>query len=715
MSAPDQHVLFLNYQGSFPAPFLVNDISRQSAPDFIPRFNTGGQGLQDSDLMHTDEISFDGGMFQPYYVDSNKVNYLQGLIDPPTGKIYPAFPRPVQGFDSYIGTDQSFTAKADTYYGAYVAQRRGSTNKLYHIASSGAFTTIALPAAISGSAAPITSLVFWKKYLFVAGETSSSTYFNLHRYNIDTGTWQDVSGYGVYWFELRNSLYHINRSSMIYLGSNLEAAAAATWTAVKSVGPTSQATDLPRGVVDFNGAAWIAKASGLYRFDGVDVVKILDMPINNLTLFNGALYFNIHNLLYRFDGSTLEKLQDFSADSSTIQALGATTNHLAIATIRTDTTHYSTFSSTNNYVVHYYDGASFFVAATYNDTTNSGDIDLFFTSGTTLYVTKRSTATSTNKSYMMSIGSYRSDFGLQRNIYVITSDLDNNLPNISKTLHGVRVMFEELGTNDSIEVQASFYRDGNWTSRSNLGTINSSSVDTSGNQENFLDLVSSSVNRRYEKLRLYIKVTAAADSEITLRSIGYDYLIVPKRRYRWVLDIAPSSDSITDNQNAIPSPVSTRVYSNNVHTDRILQYFHDENLFYFCGPDYATTTTSYTSSDLEFTLSGSLPYWSFYYDSSAARPYLVIESDNFSGGYEVLRISSASILNGGIMTVTVRERDFVTDPAAIASGAKVYLAHRATITRLLNDRISLDANNRVNDGLHSELEHHWKLEITQAE
>lgn len=524
---------FLLYKpddGAMPVGFTTERLIIGEADNFAPRItSTRGETDLDSTLHHTFDLT---AGFNKLFTEENQNYRVFGHYNELDGTLYPSLSwSTFSTGSSYLGSNAWWSAKCTTHMASYVAFRENGTNKLYRVTASGV-TAVTLPAAISGASVEITSLLFHKGYLWVAGENSSN-YFNLHRYNIAANTWQDVSGYGVFWFKLRDNLYHINRTSGIYLGSNLESSGSASWTLLKIAGASNPTTDLPVAALDWNGAAWIAKRSGLYRFDGVDVVQIFDFYPQYLTPYNGALYFVTNGYLYRFNGSLLEKIQYFgSADQVT--DLQMHLDRLYIMTVP-DTATYKFSGSSNDGTVDTrifeFDGVHFRVIDEVDE--SAAVFKLASVGNLLLVLLGSSTSTSSGVRYYDFSKRYQATTAGAVKSYIITADYDGDLPNITKLLRRVQVDLDNPASTDQVTLQMQRYLDGDWSSWSSVFTLTPSASSDQANTFTFplrSDLTTATA-ATFEKIRLRVSlVPTATGSTASLRSVTLHYTLHPRVR-----------------------------------------------------------------------------------------------------------------------------------------------------------------------------------------
>lgn len=534
-------LLYKPEDAAFPVGVAAEGLTISEADTFSPRItSTRGETDLDSTLHHTFPVN---NGFNKNFTEDNQNYRVVGNYNAVDGNLYPKLPyTSLSSTSTYLSSDTSWTARATTYNALYIALREGSTNALYKITNAGVASKITLPAAISGSASPITSIVFHKNYLFVAGETASATYFNLHRYNITANTWQDVSGFGVFWFKLRESLYHINKSSNIYLGSNLEAAGSATWTAIKVAGVSDQNTDLPDSALEWNGAAWIGKQSGLYRFDGVDVVQIFDKYPQFLRSHQGALYWVTSGWLYRFNGSLIEKLQYYGASERVIDIEPVASNLYILTSV--DVSNYVYGGKDSSVVLHRifeYDGASFRV------------FDELQVVVTTLASVKDLILTGYRATTYVAAGFYKHDLesrykvttSTSQTAQILTADFDGDLPNIRKQLRRIQVDLDNALAADSITAEFQRYADGVWSAFSAPYTL--FPIDSTYAMNIFTFPARGSVTTAhytvFEKIRIKLTLSPSVGSSVSLKSLTVHYTLHPRTRTKIIATVLVSGDN----------------------------------------------------------------------------------------------------------------------------------------------------------------------------
>lgn len=695
--------------------YRCRSLTRDSAPLVAAKFSTGAAGQTDLDLLKSASLdSLSGGMFQRTHVDPLKAARAVGIFNRYDENLYPALP-PVLVNASLTSFTPAIKAESELY--SFVAMRTFSAgvfyNSLYKVVKNGAstVTAITLPAALASiasvNACNITGLAFHGKYLYVASQTDTSAPPNVHRYDITANTWQDITGNASIVFELRGNLYIINQVSDIYSVTNEFAAGAATYTKITTVG-SADLTSIATDAKEFNGAAWITKPDGLYRFDGLTCVKVLSLVASRLQVFNGALYFYAGQWLYRFDGANVTRLQYFGA-LEPVSTLGLSSNadYLFVQTTALSVPYAQgdkNLSLTGTKRTYIYDGVGFTLFSEANVTFGGGYMTALLWTGGELF-------------------EFQSDFGgsvwnTQYNRYdlagifvassvtaasvidVTTAEFDDGFPNIFKALEVIEPLYSGLIVGDAIVVKYQYYDGKTWSSWITAGTLTST---TANNIE-----LGGSANKLFKRLKINVTLTPAAGSTAALKGISWRHTLQPRNRWRWqAMIMAEGNGNISDR-------AGTKITGDaNAFSNQVLKSVKQKTPLFMLSPDYGKIKTGVNSAALSFIVLGQMPIYTDPYSE-----YMLCAVLNNSGVWEVLRVSGVSY-NGGTdeTTVTVVERGYYgVTAAAINANAEFHLAYKIYVTRLLRDQPVLDDNTyneQITSG-ESQLQREYLLEITEV-
>ena len=309
--------------------FDVRNYSRSTTDDLVARFGSSEKGQTNLDLLKAKtQKSFAGGMFQAQSDDDQKVASIKGMyFNENDQKLYMATDFIEKTTSATFGENVTawcfangklFFAVHNTYWGA---GSEADQNKLfYYDPGTDTYGAVGLPTAQMNTACPITDMVYHADKIFLCGKQKGIGGFKILRVNVSTfGTFELATD--IYTFRklcsFRGKLYAMGLRSLHLVTDEL---GAGKFTQIKEVGIDDPDIDNVNRLFEFNGAMWIAKTDGLFRYDGVDVVKVLDDSRNQVRnnfgiseVFNGAIYYTRGSALWRFDGTNVEKVQDLAS------------------------------------------------------------------------------------------------------------------------------------------------------------------------------------------------------------------------------------------------------------------------------------------------------------------------------------------------------------------------------------------------------------------
>lgn len=343
-------------------PIRITSYQRSTTDDMIQRFGSSQQGQSNLDLLKAaTQKSFRGGMFQKNFNDPEMAAYIRnGHYNPLDERLY-FTPEMLKTAVNSNWADYGITAwtihAGRLFYAARNAYGTIQNRLFMTVLSTGVTTAFTLPTAILNAACPITSLVGKDDRIWIAGKTNvPAASFPLHRLdylvNLPAGNFGAMNSATTLrrlcWF--RDKLYGVGVGSLVLV--NNPRSGTASYTTIKAVGANASSIEDVHDLIEFNGALYITKVDGLYRYDGVDVNAVFNYQLNAsesnfkyTAVFNGRMYFTIGNKLYRFDGSNLEMIQDFS-DAYVIMGLEGGSDRLWI-TARYNETSASVYVSPN--------------------------------------------------------------------------------------------------------------------------------------------------------------------------------------------------------------------------------------------------------------------------------------------------------------------------------------------------------------------------------
>lgn len=682
--------------------YRCKSFMRDSAPLVAPKFSSGAAGQTDLDLLKSRSIdNLAGGMFQRTHTDPQKAARVVGFYNSFDEKLYPTQPATL----TTAGGAGTVYCKAESGGYAFVNNFQFSGGFYYNIITKyvgNAITNIggSMPAALNGSAVStvILSMCLHKGYLFVASSTA-----NMYRLNIAAGTWQDITAVSAVMFTLRGGLYCINSISGLYSVTNEFAAGAATYTKITDVGGSDLA---PNEAVEFNGAAWITKGDGIYRFDGLSCIKVLSLNAQKLNVWNGALWFMVGQWLYRFDGTNVQKIQYFT---DTIYQITSSSQYLFFQTwVTTSYIDSPKVPSGAGFArIYAYDGVAFSIALERDMTIESAISHACVCTGTYLIYAQANysgTAWDNNNCYIVNLDNIFSSSTITTasQIDITSSEDDDDFPNIYKALEVIEVDYSGLVNGDVLTVKYQLYDGKTWGSWITAGTINFSSATP------YIEIVGS-VNKLYKRLKINVYAsTITAASTLAVVGVSWRYTLQPRMRWRWqALLMAEGNGTIADRSGAAIT-ADANAFSNSV-----LKAAKQKTPVFMFSPDYGKVKTGFNSAALSFVVLGQPPIYTDPYSE-----YMLCAVLNNAGVWEILRVTSVSY-NGGTdeTTINVAERGYYGVTAGtVNANAEFHLAYKVYITRLLRDAPVLDDNTyneQITSG-ESQLQREYLLEITEV-
>lgn len=696
--------------------YRLRTLNRDSAPLIAPKFSSGAEGQTDLDLLKAvsvDDLS--GGMFQRDWISPNKVARSIGVFNPMDRNFYPS-PTPVA-----VGTSFSngmiickVESELVTYFvtGQYSAPN--FVNRLFAVDNSaGTISEITLPSAFfTGSTLYINQMALHGGFLYIS---SNSTIRLCYRMDISNNTFYNAGGRLVMSAELRGVMYGINIENDIHsMANEFSTTSQIVYTKLDRIGFYNGVSSRPTDIVEFNSALWICKPEGIFRFDGVRSVKVLDLYTRKFQLYNGALYFMANHWLYKFDGTNVTKLQFF--DENEELAICPYTANSDYLFIQTRIVNYSAYaavydktgagSGVGSSRVYMYDGQSFTLltedsltssyAAPYTGLVRSGKwlLDLRHTP-TSSSDTPQYTATynryDLNKFFDPSMISATSK------LEATSSEFDAGFPNILKTLNAIEVTHHGMTASDSLLVKYQIYDGKTWSAWLTLGTITSTST-------NYLEV--SDETMLYRRIKFNVTATLSASSTLKLKSLSMRYTIQPRHRWRWSLTVAAFGDMLMTRNNA-PTTTTANTLSN-----FITQAIRQKTPSYFFSPDYGTVKTQATAAATTLIINGEVPIYTDPYGELQ-----LIGVKNQSGVWEILRVNTVSYNSTTKeTTITVFERGWLgIAPAIIPVGAEFHLCFRVYVTRLMRENTILSPETYDQQTTNnSQLQREFTLEITEV-
>ena len=684
--------------------FRCKSFIRDTAPIIAPKFSSGAAGQTDLDLLKSQSLDdVAGGMFQRTHEDREKAARVVGFYNPYDQNLYPTLNYNYSTSLFGTGNVRKVENNAYSFYATYQNSGGASYFVLNKVVGA-TVTNITVPGSGSANNIGIGNMCIHKGYLYIGFADFGKSGLNTQRLSIAAGTWQDIGVQDALYVSVRNILYSVDSQSNISSVTNETAAGAATKTTITTIGGSDIGTN---EIVEFNGAAWAAKSDGLYRFDGVTAVKVLNLNASRLTAWNGGLFFMANKWLYRFDGTTVQKLQYFA---ETVYQMSTHSDYLFIQTWITTTIDDSPkgLGSAQGFLrIYTYDGVGFAIIADSGLTTEQAISHGLLCNNDMLYYVQPQfnfTAWDNCFSYSWDLSKRYGTTAISATnstLEVTTSEFDDGFPNIFKALEYIEPIYNNLISGDSLVVKFQYYDGKTWSAWQTAGTLTSSSV------TNQLQITNKSA-KLFKRLRINALLTPAANSTASLKGIAWRYTLQPKMRWRWqALLQAEGNSFITDRAG------SWITNDSNDLTNIVVQASKQKTPVYMLAPDYGIVDAQITSSDLTFVVKGRPPIYTDPYSE-----YPLVGVKNFSGVWEVLRVSNVSY-NAGTdkTTITVLERGYAgVTPAQINAGAEFHLAFCVYVTRVLRDSPALselDYNEQPTTG-ESQLQREWLLELTEV-
>lgn len=313
-------------------PFAVTSYQRSTTDDMVARFGSAEQGQTNLDLFKAKtQKSWKGGMFQKTWKDDEMAGYITGFhhnaLD---DKLY-LTPNMAKVIKTNGGMDPNGVTAWCYYNGKlYLAFRlnspSASSNGLVYIdLSTNTVTGVTLPAALANSGVAITSMITHGNRIFMAGKSQASGIaFNVQRYDGATA-FADITApatNGQTYCRLvsfNDNLYGQGMSDLYIITAPFNNTATNVHQKIKTVGTGDPSIDNLQHAIEYNGAIYIGKTDGLYRYNGIDVVSVINNRNNinttnykYMAVFNGRLYFTMANRLYEFDGMNITQIVDMS-------------------------------------------------------------------------------------------------------------------------------------------------------------------------------------------------------------------------------------------------------------------------------------------------------------------------------------------------------------------------------------------------------------------
>lgn len=662
--------------------YMVRNLDRTSAGDYAPRFGTGKSDETDLTLLKAETYSFGGGMFQRSEKENDKNSILYGYYNGYDETLY-SYPN-----GTLFGADYYGIPSAECYGNntTFIASRVGSTNVIRKISDTGTQTSLSLPTALSTATIAISDMVVFGKYLVVVTQ-SAGVSVNTQRYDMTTASWQDVGGSVNRIAVLRGRLYGVQANGNIWAVPD---ATTATWS--WQLLYSSNATSIPLAWFEFNGALWLSIQGLTYRFDGVNLVEVLNHECQYAEVYNGAVYYMVKKWLYRFNGSTVEKLQFFD---ETVYGLRADDESLYIVT-QSPLSKYSGYDSVKTPSdtlmgrLYYFNGTAFYEA--YES----------FTSNPESGFASWPYGLTRQKDGIVLIGAnLASGYGYARRhsptenqtkfVAVYSSEIDNGFPNNWKSLQYIDVNADGWAspTSETITVEVQTHNGLTWSAWQTVGTLQNGATRVT------LPLTSTYL---YKMLRVRFQSSTASTTTLSVRSYTIRFTLQPRQRANLKIDFVLPSDTAQGTKDRRNNKIndSSVAGANQMYAHRgLMQSLYSKLPVYVIGIDFATSyLTGYSALGTgtgTLAIVGSMPLSPL---PNALDELAYIGFSNDDGvTWEIAEVSAITYDSAGTLTtLTVSRRGALGSTITVGANTIVAPAIKTFCNRLVNERIIVDGS-----------------------
>lgn len=569
-------------------PLQLTNYMRQSSDDLVARFGSSEKGETNLDMLKAEtQKSYGGGMFQRLMEDPEKVSSISGAyFNEDDKKLYFAADPDKKQSPSAYGDQVTASMVGDgkVWFGVrssiYIAGIPDENKLFVWYASDGNVYQVTLPDAIRLSQSPITSMVWHGNRGFLCGQVNkggADVGFSIYRLENTTGNGTSTTFHILhslasprrFMVSFRSKLYCIGAYDFDVVTNEFGTAGTGAYSDVKNAGVYYNWTDVVHFMRVFNGAVWIGKIDGLFRFDGVDIVNVVDTSSSQLTsnfssgdVWNGRLYYSMDKKVYRFDGTNIEMVADFTSELTSLVGISGCGDRLVVSGIRkgytvsnpkfgdTTTSTYVWFAYTGFGFYEVYSAVSIFADYNFPVYAVGGWGRIFYLYGTGYYngsLEPRYTA--------FKIDSFdpKNEFTAnyrQNTMTIISSEINNGYPSVDKMLSGVSIDAQAVQRLDEFSIYVrtepdSFTDDEEWGDWTLVYQAKAGFFPTEGLSHNLHDGFDGSIffipsqAIRYKRLQYKIYATQNDWTGITdvfrLRSTTLRYSIAPRQRLRWTL------------------------------------------------------------------------------------------------------------------------------------------------------------------------------------
>lgn len=660
--------------------YRLGAYAKAEATTFVPRFNTGSEAENHLDFWKERSINdFRGGAFQIKDDDPTKSYFIVGKPDQRQGKLNSVPNQAAIG--SYTNTKKMSAwcmFKGDIYFCSDSNAGASSASTFWKLAASNDATSnpAGFPAALSTNNY-ITDMVCFEDKIYFASKTG-----NVQQW--DGTTWTAHATRLERLCIFRDTLYGIAEDGGFHSLSGT------TWSLVKRFGEKDSVANDPTKMVEMNGRLYIGKPEGLYAYDGVQVVRVLDTSrtqntknFKYMAVHLGWLYYNVANIIYRYNGATVEKL--FQDDGLNLWDMLSAGDDLYIFATVASLYPYTGFGniSSASYLYPYvlrFDGVGFTTVSRSTVDISAGDSWKLMYQSRKLYIESADVGVADTIKKI----SVDTDSSNAHTLSYISSEFTMGLPEVQKYLHKLDLLFTKSGSGTpTINVSLVSLEKG-YT----LTLPASTSLATSYNlYENYGGLYDD-MNYSDVRWQIVIEASIASGSSLQLVDISLRHSINPDYRNKWSLNLLcyGTTNSPLKLKDGTDETVTAPALRENLYDAR-----RQNQPVEFVDIDYGLLNGAHNNSVTTITV-----------DNLDTFP----ESGIVLIGTEKIKYTSRSTTQ--LLGCT---RGYLgTSAASHSDQDKVYSVYLTAITRIVNERVILDPTNVSSNKYVSEVQ----IELEQA-
>jgi len=350
-------------------------------------------------------------------------------------------------------------------------------------------------------------------------------------------------------------------------------------TKIKTVGVSETGLENVHKMLEYNGAVYIAKTDGLFRYNGVDVQAVLNHRENvsadnfrHMTVFNGRLYYTMGGTkLYEFDGVNITLIANL-ADAYSILAIQGGADRLWISAVynETSTAIYDKGDFTGSadiytYALLYYNGIGFYEYKTWTYQASATD---FY--GPTLLLNKMPMPVDNYIVWMHAEYYYNNsvevrpdgfsyhkqdltkeyeldEIGTSRYSTITGSLFDAGYPAVEKVLNGLMAEYEGFGDNILMVVECRTILAGVTSEWLEVWRSDNIAADGAGRDyflhDEVIDVGAEDLEQapmKFQRIEYRMIVTVSGELEEVPRwnSLTLRYTLQPRMRRQWLLGVS---------------------------------------------------------------------------------------------------------------------------------------------------------------------------------